>query len=226
MRVCFFDIDGTIIASGGAGQRAFAEVFRNLFGVEELSGDVAFAGRSDRAISQDLMRAHTVEPSNENWHAFQNAYAHALPKWLERCDGTVLPGVTSLIQQLQAAEGVEIGLLTGNVVRGAEAKLTHYGLWQHFPFGGFGDVHYERSDIAKSAVEAARQHVQSATNGDDRCVVIGDTVHDIRCARAIDAYAVAVSTGFTSMDELKAEEPDLAVKTLEETQALINWITA
>jgi len=226
MRVCFFDIDGTLIASGGAGQRAFADVFRRLHGVEKLSGDISFAGRSDRAIALDLMRAHDVDPSDENWRQFQDNYIGKLPECLKQCEGTVLPGVANLISQLQQAEGVEIGLLTGNVVRGAEAKLTHYGLWHHFPFGGYGDQHSERSDIAKSAVVAARKHLNTQPQSDERCVVIGDTVHDIRCARAIDAYAVAVPTGFTSMDELRQEKPDLAIETLEEASALVDWLTA
>lgn len=226
MRVCFFDIDGTLIASGGAGQRAFADVFRKLYGVEQLSGDISFAGRSDRAIALDLMQAHGVEPSEKNWLDFQGNYIGKLPQWLKQCDGTVLPGVVNLIEQLQQTDGVEIGLLTGNVVRGAQAKLTHYGLWQHFSFGGYGDQHCERSEIAKSAVMAARQHLNVSHQPDERCVVIGDTVHDIRCARAIGAYAVAVPTGFTPMDELRQEEPDLAIETLEEAATLVDWLTA
>ncbi len=225
MRVCFFDIDGTLISSGGAGQNAFAHVFGTLFGVDQISTDVSFAGRSDRAIALDLLRAHGVEPSDENWHRFHEAYVDRLPSSLHACDGTVLPGVTTLIERLMATDDVELGLLTGNVVRGAEAKLVHYGLWHHFEFGGYGDVHTTRDDIARSAVDAASRHLNSAPNSDSRFAVIGDTVHDVRCARAIGAYAVAVPTGLTPMDELRAAAPDLTVETLEDSATLVAWLT-
>ncbi|WP_425398403.1 HAD family hydrolase [Aeoliella sp.] len=225
MKVCFFDIDGTLIASGGAGQKAFARVFRELFGVDEISKNVAFAGRSDRAITLDLLAAHDVEPSPENWQRFHDAYIQALPESLAASEGRVLPGVEALIATLDEADEVEIGLLTGNVIRGAEAKLTHYQLWHHFAFGGFGDTHTSRDEIARSAVEAAGQHMGVSPNGDSRLAVIGDTVHDITCARAIGAYAVAVPTGFTPIEELRAAEPDLAIETLEDSQTLIDWLT-
>ncbi len=226
MKVCFFDIDGTLIASGGAGQKAFAEVFRRLFGVDELSSNVTFAGRSDRAIALDLLAAHDVEPSEANWIRFREAYVAQLPKALAACQGMVLPGVLQLIEQLSAVDGVATGLLTGNVIRGAEAKLTHYQLWHHFAFGGFGDVHTSRDDIARSAVESASQYLGVALNGDSRLVVIGDTVHDITCARAIGAYAVAVPTGLTPIDELRAAKPDLAIETLEQAAPLVDWLAS
>ena len=226
MKVCFFDIDGTLIASRGAGQKAFAAAFHQLFGVEQLSGNVRFAGRSDRAIALDLLAAHDVEPSNENWMRFHDAYVAQLPESLAATEGNVLPGVLPLIERLKQTAGVEIGLLTGNVIRGAEAKLTHYELWHHFEFGGFGDTHTSRDDIARSAVDAASRHLNASPNGDSRFVVIGDTVHDITCARAIGAYAVAVPTGLTPIDELREAGPDLAIETLDEAEPLVEWLTA
>lgn len=226
MRVCFFDIDGTLIASGGAGQRAFAHVFSDLFGINQIANNVPFAGRSDKAITLDLLAAHDIEPTQDNWDRFREAYLTKLPETLSECEGGVLPGVESLIQRLNDTPGVEIGLLTGNIERGAEAKLSHYNLWQHFNFGGFGDDHPSRDDIARSAVQAASTHLAASPNGDARFVVIGDTVHDITCARAIDAYAVAVRTGFTSLEELRAAGPDLAIETLEQAAPLVDWLMA
>lgn len=223
MKVCFFDIDGTLIASGGAGQRAFARVFRERFGVDQISKAIGFAGRSDRAIALDLMAAHDIEPSDENWHAFQDDYLKALPISLAECEGCVLPGVEATIARFAQTDGIGMGLLTGNVVRGAQAKLTHYNLWHHFAFGGYGDHHSSRDDIARSAVVAAGEYLKCSPNGDSKFAVIGDTVHDITCARAIGAFAVAVPTGFTSMDELRAAKPDLAIETLEDVDALFEW---
>lgn len=225
MRVCFFDIDGTLVATGGAGQRAFADVFRELWGVEQLSGGISFAGRSDRAIAFDLFRAHGVPDTLESWNTFRQAYVRRLTEVLPQCDGVILPGVGPLIRQLQQSGTVHVGLLTGNVVAGAEAKLSHYNLWHHFPFGGYGDEHTDRCDIAAAALEAARKHAAPTNGAQERFAVIGDTVHDIRCARSIGAYAVAVPTGFTPMDELLAAEPDLAIETLEDCQHLVDWLT-
>ncbi len=225
MRVCFFDIDGTLVATGGAGQQAFAEVFHELWGVEELAGNVSFAGRSDRAIAFDLFRAHDVPATLATWHTFRDAYVARLAQVLPKFDGRVLPGVTTLISQLQSVGNVHVGLLTGNVVAGAKAKLSHYNLWHHFPFGGYGDEHTDRSDIAAAAVVAAREHAGPVNGAPERMAVIGDTVHDITCARSIGAFAVAVPTGFTPIDELRAAGPDLAVETLEDCNNLVAWLT-
>jgi phosphoglycolate phosphatase len=225
MRVCFFDIDGTLITTLGAGQRAFADVFRDLWGVDKLAGNISFAGRSDRAIAFDLFRAHGVPDTLDNWHTFRDAYVSRLGEVLPQCEGTVLPGVELLISSLQQTSLVHVGLLTGNVIAGAEAKLSHYNLWHHFLFGGYGDEHTDRCDIAATALEAARRHAASTNGVKERFAVIGDTVHDIRCARSIGAYAVAVPTGLTPIDELRAAKPDLAVETLEDCQQLVDWLT-
>lgn len=225
MRVCFFDIDGTLVATGGAGKQAFADVFRQLWGVEQIEGSVSFAGRSDRAIAFDLFRAHGIPDPLDSWHLFREAYVARLATVLPQFDGCVLPGVEPLISRLQSAENIHIGLLTGNIVAGAKAKLSHYNLWHHFPFGGYGDEYDDRCEIASSAVAAARQHARLRNGANERLVVIGDTVHDITCARSIGAYAVAVPTGFTPIDELRAAGPDLAVETLEDCDQLVAWLS-
>ncbi len=226
MRVCFFDIDGTLVATGGAGQKAFAAAFRELFGIEQLSGDIPFAGRSDRAIASDLFRIHGIETDDEIWQQFRTTYLRELKLQLPQCVGQVLPGVGDLIAELKGAGHIGIGLLTGNIADGAIAKLSHYRLWGQFAYGGYGDHHHDRDDIARAALLAAQEHHGMVANGDSRIAVIGDTVHDIRCARAIGAFAVAVPTGFTPIDELRAAEPDLAVETLEDCRQLVEWLSA
>lgn len=227
MKACLFDIDGTLIQTGGAGQWAFAKTFREEFGIEQISQDVPFAGRSDRAIAGDLLLAHGQGNDDATWQRFQTAYHPNLDLALEACEGRVLPGVAPLIKQLVERGDIAIGLLTGNVVAGAERKLTYYGLWDHFPFGGFGDTHPNRNDIAADAVAQARQHyprLASANGATSDCiVVIGDTIHDIHCAHSVGAKAVGVPTGFTPADELSAESPELVVDTLEDCETLLSW---
>ena len=216
-----FDIDGTLVDTAGAGKQAFAAAFSEQFQVTQLSGEVAFAGRSDRAITMDLMELHGVEPSSEHWHQFVKSYLAHLETTLPECPGQVLPGVVELLDQLQATNQVLPGLLTGNLKGGAARKLTQYGLADRFKFGGFGDVWSERNDIANEAMEQARFHARGKLQG---LMVIGDTQHDVVCARSIGAFAVAVATGGASVEELRAAEPDLLLTDLTKTDALLTAI--
>jgi phosphoglycolate phosphatase len=226
-----FDIDGTLIQTGGAGQLAFAETFAAEFGVSELSGTVPFAGRSDRAIAVDLMRVHGVDATEENWQRFRSAYLERLPEALRRRNGQVLPGVNQLLDELSKLENPLIGILTGNLRAGARHKLSHYGLYERFSFGGYGDVSDDRCDIASSALAEAKlaaQGLNGSMNGRSLAgvMVIGDTVHDITCARSINAFAVAVPTGNTPANELAEAGPDLLLNDLSNPKPLLDILLA
>lgn len=231
MYAILFDIDGTLLHTGGAGQLAFAEAFAAEFGVMELSGKVPFAGRSDRAIAFELMRAHGVAPTEENWQRFRSTYLECLPSALQRRAGTVLPGVPALLDELASLEQPLLGLLTGNLQQGAACKLQHYGLADHFGFGGFGDLCDDRCDIAAAALSEARR-VAAGRNGNcdghiiTGAMVIGDTVHDIACARSINAFTVAVPTGNTPAAELAAAQPDLLLADLSDPRPLVDIVRA
>ncbi len=227
MHICLLDIDGTLILTGSAGHAAFAETLAHEFGIAEMNGDVSFAGRSDRAIVIDLFRHHGIDPSVENWQRFCRSYLGRLRSILAARKGRVLPGVEQLLNALSSRGDVALGLLTGNIREGARHKLSHYGLWHWFPFGGFGDEHTERCDIAAAALAAAKTHLNGShpSNGSQSAhgevVVIGDTLHDITCARSIGARCVAVATGHSSIDDLRVGEPDIAVETLEDIDAVV-----
>ncbi|HEX2477090.1 MAG TPA: HAD hydrolase-like protein [Lacipirellulaceae bacterium] len=220
MHICFLDIDGTLVLTGGAGQTAFARTLAEDFGVAEIDRTVAFAGRSDRAIAMDLFRSHGVAPTDENWLQFCAGYLPRLEETLATHQGSVLPGVVNLLSTLAARGDVALGLLTGNVREGARRKLGYYGLWHHFPFGGFGDEHTERCDIAAAALAAARLHLNGERHH-GQVIVIGDTVHDIDCGRSIGALCVAVPTGHTTAEALRAGEPDVLVHTLEDAAPIL-----
>jgi phosphoglycolate phosphatase-like HAD superfamily hydrolase len=219
MHLCFLDIDGTLISTAGAGQAAFVVTLTKDFGIPNVTSQgVAFAGRSDRAIALDLFQLYGIEPTPETWQRFCRHYVQRLEEVLPIHNGRVLPGVVPLLENLAARGDVALGLLTGNVHEAARRKLTHYGLWNWFPFGGFGDEHMDRNDIAASALAAGREHLNGTAHRE--IVVIGDTPNDIRCARSIGARAVAVPTGQTSIDILRAEKPDILVETLEDAAVL------
>ena len=220
-----FDIDGTLLLTGGAGQHAFYATFREEFGVADPVDGVAFAGRSDRAIAMDLMSLNGMNPSEDNWQRFRSAYEDRLPHALEVNDGRLLPGVGALLAEIQKLQHVALGILTGNLEAGAQAKLSYYGLAGRFAFGGFGDNHTHRNDIASAALEAARTHVRNSQVGTASSItgsmVIGDTIHDIACAHSIGAYAVGVATGSASCEELAAVGADLVMEDLSDPERIL-----
>lgn len=223
MMVVLFDIDGTLIQTGGAGGWALMSAFSDVFGIAEPE-EVTFCGRTDRGIARDLFQAHGVDDSQANWQRLQAEYLSRLQWMLPQRQGCVLPGIEPTLEQLAQRPDVAVGLLTGNLREGARLKLEHYGLMHHFAFGGFGDHHSDRDDVARSALAASRQHMQREIPS-ERVWVVGDTPLDVRCARAIGARAVAVATGWHGREELRDAEPDLLLDSLEQPTDLLDQLT-
>jgi phosphoglycolate phosphatase-like HAD superfamily hydrolase len=220
MYVCLFDIDGTLLSSGGAGKAAMEAALVTEFGSGPGTDGVPFAGRTDRAIIRDLFQGRQIEDSVDNRRRFLAAYLRHLPTCLTEHNGQVLPGIASLLSCLGERGDVAVGLLTGNVRDGARLKLGHYGLFHHFAFGGFGDEHLTRDDVAQEALAAVRSHVKNDVKS-EQIWVIGDTPLDVRCARSIGARAVAVATGWHSLGTLAAEQPDLLLEDLSDASPLL-----
>ncbi|MEM8947036.1 MAG: haloacid dehalogenase-like hydrolase [Planctomycetota bacterium] len=228
MYAVLFDIDGTLLQTGGAGHVAFSETFRELFDVDEIPTGIAFAGRSDRAISAEIMEHCGIEPTVENWNRFFDDYRSRLERVLKECSGTVLPGVFEVLEGLEQHAHVALGLLTGNTEFGARAKTSAYGLGGRFAFGGYGDERTHRNDIAADARLAAERYAQQSDIHGPLCgaMVIGDTPADVECGRAIDAFVVAVGTGGSSMQELEACAPDLLLADLTDAETLLAEVAA
>jgi phosphoglycolate phosphatase-like HAD superfamily hydrolase len=208
MHICLFDIDGTLLNTGGAGQAAMEDAFGAEFGTSRPAEGLLTAGRTDRAIAIDLFRFHGFDYDDEPAERFYQAYLRKLPAHLAERAGMVLPGVEALIQSLREREDVVLGLLTGNFREGAKLKLGHFNLHHHFDFGGFGDRHLDRDDVAREALAEVRQRF-NGTFDPARLWVIGDTPADVRCGRAIGAKVVAVGTGQYSVDVLRDTSPDV-----------------
>jgi phosphoglycolate phosphatase len=216
VRLVLFDIDGTLIQSGGAGEQAFAQVCEIEFGIPNGAARLQFAGRTDPSIVRDFFVQHSIAPSADNFQRFFGRYVHHLDDFLRRLSGTVLPGVHGWLDALALLSHQPVqGLLTGNIRRGAELKLTHYGLWKCFRLGAYGDDHEDRNQIAVMARERGQQFLERSLDGSE-ILVIGDTPRDIECARAIGARCLAVATGKYTVEELVKHEPTWAAKTLEE----------
>jgi phosphoglycolate phosphatase-like HAD superfamily hydrolase len=219
MVVFLFDIDGTLIKTGGAGGAALMEAFAETFGVADPA-QVPFSGRTDRGIAQNLFRVHDVEDTPDNWRLLCDVYLKRLRHYLPLRQGEVLPGVHRLLDQLAQHADVALGLLTGNAREGARLKLEHYELWHHFSFGGYGDHHVNRDEVAQAALAACRAYVDGDV-GAEQIWVVGDTPLDIRCARAIGARVVAVATGWDDRRRLEAARPDLLFDDLMPTEAIL-----
>ncbi|MCI0377772.1 MAG: haloacid dehalogenase-like hydrolase [Gemmataceae bacterium] len=219
MHICLFDIDGTLLASGGAGKAALESSLCEEFSVE-LRFDVPYSGRTDRAIFRDLLHHHGIAETPTNLKKLLEGYLRRLPGCLQKKKGKVLPGMANLLSLLRERNQVAVGLLTGNIRAGAKTKLGHFGLYEHFAFGGFGDEHFDRDDVAREALAAAREHVHPDLSP-DRIWVIGDTPLDVRCARAIGAKVVAVATGMHPVDELQAAGPDLTLRDMSDPEPFL-----
>lgn len=219
VRLVLFDIDGTLIQSGGAGEKAFARVCAEEFGVADGTQNLHFAGRTDPSIVRDFFQARRIEPSTENFQRFFDRYVFCLDFMLGQLAGRVLPGVQAMIRELKLLpQPPAIGLLTGNIRLGAEIKLSHYRLWNEFQTGGFGDDHEDRNQIAAIARDRGGHLLRQRLHG-EQIVVIGDTPRDVECARAIEAKSLAVATGSYRHQQLLEHRPTWTVETLEELSA-------
>ncbi|NIP86178.1 MAG: HAD hydrolase-like protein [Planctomycetales bacterium] len=223
MKICLFDIDGTLVQTGGAGKAAVEAALAGEFGVEQGASNVPFSGRTDRAIVRDLFLLHGIDDTRTTWDQFRTAYLQHLPAELASRSGSVLPGILALLQTFAPRPDVLSGLLTGNIAAGAKAKLTYYQLNHFFTFGGFGDHHFDRADVAREALNAARAEAEDNVPPED-VWVIGDTPWDVRCARAIGANVVAVCTGSHPPRELAAEGPDILLTDLADPAPVIDAI--
>ena len=212
VRLVLFDIDGTLVHTGGAGVKAFGKVFATEFGAQDGIERMKFAGRTDVSLVREFFGLHGIPATSANFERFFERYVHLLHHILAHSQTEECPGVRALITELQALpEPPLLGLLTGNVRLGAEIKLRHFGLWEHFETGGFADDDEDRNRIAGVAKYRGERVLGRKLVGEE-IVVIGDTPLDIRCGRAIGAKVLAVATGGSHYEELEAHKPDWVVE--------------
>jgi phosphoglycolate phosphatase-like HAD superfamily hydrolase len=219
IRLVLFDIDGTLVHTGGAGVKAFAKVFATEFGAVDHFERLKFAGRTDLSLVREFFEYHRIEASPENFGRFFERYVFWLDHILSQSKTKACPGIREFIRDLKTvAPPPLLGLLTGNIRLGAEIKLRHFDLWKEFQTGAFADDHEDRAQIAAVARERAGRILGGTLPG-NQVLVIGDTPLDIRCARAIGAKVLAVATGGATLEELQRHQPDWATADLTRVRA-------
>lgn len=222
-RLLLFDIDGTLIHSGGAGLHSLKLAFKERFGIDDDLHDIEIAGMTDSGIVVSILNKHKIPATNENVSAFLDSYVHFLSLELPRRKGKLLPGVLELLEQLKSRSHLALALLTGNVSRGAQLKLEHYGVWHFFEFGAFADDHHDRNRLGPFARARAREK-HGREFAASEIDVIGDTPRDIACGKALGARTIAVATGTWSRDELAGYKPDFLIDDLSDVQTVIDTL--
>ncbi|MDQ7053588.1 MAG: HAD family hydrolase [candidate division KSB1 bacterium] len=222
MKILLFDIDGTLLLTGGSGARAMTRAFYELFGVEDGLKGITLSGMTDPIIFDHACQKAGIEPTEEAHERFKQLYLTYLREEIRKDNSQkrVLPGVKPLLQQLSRQTGVHLGLLTGNYHEGARIKLSHFDLDRFFPFGAFGDDDSDRNRLVPVALRRFHEQMGEAVNGSD-VWVIGDTPRDVACAKPYGAKTMAVATGHYDEEELRQAEADVVVKDLSDVDRIV-----
>ncbi len=223
MKILLFDIDGTLMHSGGSGKHAMEIAFQEIWGVPQSLENVLLSGQTDPKILLDAFQLHGITWHDEKIAEFQQRYLLHLAADMQRPRPTrrLLPGFPHLLEELKKRSEIHLGLLTGNWIRGAEIKLAYYDLWKYFEFGAFADDEADRNKLVPHALRRAEERF-GVRPSRDRVYVIGDTPRDIQCARPHGAVAVAVATGEYSVSELSIEEPDFLFADLSDINKVLS----
>lgn len=224
MRLLLFDIDGTLVRVNGTGRTAVTRALSSLTNHRISLDRVSFSGRTDPAIFKSALSQNGLSATDAVLAEIIEAYVDAMRDALTPSDVEVLPGVRPLLSRLDDDPEVQLGLVTGNVEPIAYEKLSAHGLADYFPVGAFGSDHADRNQLPDIAIRRAADHTGHAFRAADHAVTIGDTTHDIECARAAGARAVAVCTGRYDRNELSRHDPDLLIDTLPAPETFLQRV--
>jgi phosphoglycolate phosphatase len=221
--VILFDIDGTLVLTGGAGARAMTRAFADLFAIPEAFRDIPMSGRTDSWILADAASAHGVPTAD--LPRFRDVYlAHLVTEIAKPGPRkTVMPGIRPLLDSLAERDDVYLALLTGNYEEAARVKLEYFDLWRYFRCGAFGDGALDRNGLLPKAIARIRDCGGPSIEPSE-AVVIGDTPLDVACAAASGARSIAVATGGYTVEDLRTAGADEVFDDLGDTVAVLEAI--
>ncbi|MGH9549212.1 MAG: HAD family hydrolase [Terriglobales bacterium] len=224
-RLVLFDIDETMISSDGAGRRAIARVLNENYEVPEEAMNISMSGKTDPQILREIFRAcgkeHSFESHTE--HIFE-LYLGVLEEEIHRSRYYIVhEGVVELLEKLVEKEHAYLGLLTGNIERGAQMKLHRFDLLRYFPIGAFGSDSPNRLDLPAIARERAKKYFNIDFQPHE-IVIIGDAVNDVLCAKGYGCISIAVNTGRTTWEDLEEQKPDYLFRSLKGTDEVMQAI--
>lgn len=225
MRLVLFDIDGTLLTDHGASRDAFREALANVFDYAGDLGRYDFSGRTDPQIAHMVLGDAGVPPGSveESLPRLWKHYLDLLERNATPARVEVMPGIRRLVDELHRQEEVVLALLTGNIEPGARLKLGGASLNTYFPFGAFGSDSADRNELPPFAIRRASEQLDLDFHGDD-VVIIGDSIYDIRCGVPYDATTIAVASGKTAADLLRAEKPHHFFETVEDLDSVMRAI--
>jgi phosphoglycolate phosphatase len=223
-KLLLFDIDGTLVLTGGAGLRAMTRACEDIVGHADALDGIPVAGRTDWIILHDSLARLGRQLDQDLFHQLRDRYVTYLREEITQPGkgfNGALPGVADLLDALHPRQDVFLGLLTGNFEAGARIKLERFDLWRYFRCGAYGDDAADRNHLVPVAIErAAACGVPPIAPVD--VLVVGDTPHDVACAKAAGATAVGVATGGYTADELRACGAAIVFDTLRETGRVLD----
>ena len=221
-----FDIDGTLLLSGRAGLRAMTRAFQQVFGITDAFRGENFGGRTDSYLVSKALQTAGLPDTPEQHDRFRSAYVPLLAEEIQH-PGTghygLMPGARELVEALHQHDDLHLALLTGNYREAAEIKLQHFEIWDFFEWGAFSDDHHDRNELVPIAKSRAETY-DIPPDAIERVIVIGDTPHDIDCARVAGARSIAVATGGFTMEQLKEFGADDVLPDLSDTQKVIELL--
>jgi phosphoglycolate phosphatase-like HAD superfamily hydrolase len=223
--VLLFDIDGTLVLTGGAGGRAMTRAFEDLFAIPEAFRGMPLPGRTDSWILADAVEAHGIPRDSPYLGRFQDIYFRHLTRELAHPGPgkAVMPGIRELLDVLSSRDDVYLALLTGNFEEAARIKLEYFDLWRYFECGAFGDDAPDRNRLLPRALKRIAECGGPDVLPSDS-IVIGDTPLDIACAAAGGARSIGVATGSYDVNALKQAGADIVFPDLSDTAAALGAI--
>ena len=224
-KLVLFDIDGTLLSVNSINRRILMDALREVYGTEGSAGTHNFAGKMDSVIIYEVLQNAGLSDAviAERFDTAKKTYIEMFCMQAKHTDIILMEGIRELLEKLSASSELMLGLLTGNFEGSGRHKLLMPDINHYFPFGAFADDAASRNELPQVAVDKAYQ-ITGKKFSEQNIVIIGDTEHDIACARVVNARSIAVATGLYSSAELKKHNPHILYENLSATDSVISEI--